>query len=88
MKVAVKVEEVEREGLLALLTQRVLIFGLNYIYEGKLVGVNETCLKLEDAYIVYETGAFTAKTYTDKQKLPTDFWYVQLSAIESFGIGK
>ena len=88
MKMAVKVQEVEGEGLLALLNQRVLLFCLNYIYEGKLVGVNETCVKLEDASVVYDTGAFTTKTYTDAQKLPAKEWYVQNSAIESFGPGK
>ena len=57
-----------------------------YIYTGKLVGVNSTCVKLEDAMIVYETGEFTSKTWKVAQSLSTDCWYVQVQAIESFGV--
>ena len=85
MKVVVK--EVSGEGLEALLGQRVTLFCGVYIYTGKLVGVNATCVKLEDAGIVYETGAFTDKSWKDCQKLPND-WYVSTAAIESFGILK
>lgn len=77
-------KEVEREGLMALIGERVTIFCNVYIYTGKLVGVNDTCVKLEDASIVYETGAFTDKGFKDAQKLPYD-WYIQLSSVESFG---
>src|SRR5208282_5297819 len=56
MKQIVTVTEVEGEGLEALLGQNVLLFCLNYIYTGKLVGVNSTFVKLEGAKIVYETG--------------------------------
>jgi len=88
MKKLVSVTEVEGEGLEALLGEQVLLFGLNYIYAGKLSGVNNTFVQLEDAKIVYETGSFTSKGYTDAQSLPGKVWYVQLSAIESFGLGK
>lgn len=81
------VEEVEGEGLLSLLGQRVTLFCSAYIYTGKLVGVNETCVKLTHASIVYETGELGDKTWKDAQKLPQD-WYVQLTAVESFGILK
>ncbi|CAN5950553.1 unnamed protein product [Sphagnum jensenii] len=54
----------------SLLGQPVLLFCLNYIYAGKLVGVNDTFVKLEDAKIVYETGAFTNPTYKNAQLLP------------------
>ena len=53
------VTEVENEGLEALIGQVVTLFCGVYIYSGKLVGVNDTCVKLEDAGIVYETGPFT-----------------------------
>lgn len=66
----------------------VIVFCLNYFYAGKLAGVNDTCIKLEDAKLVYETGSFDAKDYKDAQSLIGDAWYVQLSAIESFGKGK
>lgn len=87
MGVTVKVQEVQGEGLLALLNQRVTIFCSAYIYTGELIGVNDTCLKLKDASIVYETGEFSSKNWKDAQKLPND-WYIQLSSIESFGILK
>ncbi len=43
--------------------------------------------KLTDASIVYETGVLTDKNWKDAQKLPND-WYVQQTAIESFGVLK
>jgi hypothetical protein len=83
MKKIVTVTEVEGEGLVALLGKRVMLFCLNYIYAGTLSGVNQTCVQLEDAAIVYETGAFDKKTFTDAQKLPFPL-YIQTGAIESF----
>lgn len=88
MKKLIEVTEVEGEGLEALLGQNVLLFCLNYIYTGKLVGVNSTFVKLDGAKIVYETGAFSDKNYKDAQSLPASEWYVQTSAIESYGLGK
>jgi hypothetical protein len=87
MKVLHEIKEVENEGLLALIGQRVTLFCAVYIYTGKLVGVNESCVKLEDASIVYETGAFTTKDWKDAQKLPNE-WYVSTKLIESFGVLK
>lgn len=78
------VTEVENEGLEALMGKRVTLFCGIYIYTGKLVGVNTQCVKLEDAGIVYETGAFTAEEWKDCQSLPND-WYVAIQSIESFG---
>jgi hypothetical protein len=83
-----KLIEDENEGLLALIGETVTLFCLNYIYAGKLVGVNQTCVKLENAHIVYETGAFNDKKFKDAQKLPQSELYVQVGAIESFGILK
>jgi hypothetical protein len=85
MEKIVEITEVIEEGLDALFGQNVLLFCLNYIYTGRLVGVNETCVLLEDPSIVY---AFSSKQYTDIQRLHCDKWYVQRSAIESFGAGK
>jgi len=87
MKKLVSVTEVEGEGLMSLLGQRVTLFCLNYIYTGKLAGVNETCVLLEEAAIVYETGAFTDFKWKDAQGLPSSL-YVMLGAIESFTILK
>ena len=80
----VLVNEVENEGLFALMGKRVTLFCGVYIYTGKLVGVNDTCVKLEDAGIVYETGSFNEKNWKDCQKLP-NAWYVTTQSIESFG---
>ena len=82
------VEEVEGEGLVSLMGERVTLFGLNYIYTGKLVGVNDSFVKLEDPAIVYETGEYTEKKWKDVQELPTKVWYVMTRCVESFGICK
>jgi hypothetical protein len=79
------IEEVKEEGLLKLLGHRVTLFCLNYIYTGTLTGVNETCVLLSNAAIVYETGGLMDAKWKEAQSLPND-WYVQLSAIESFGV--
>ena len=83
----VLVENVEGEGLEGLLGQTVTLFCMNYIYTGKLVGVNHSCVKLDGAKIVYETGELNTTTWKDAQALP-GVWYVQTGAIESFGILK
>ena len=81
------VQEVEGEGLVKLLGERVTLFCAVYIYTGTLAGVNDDCVLLEDAAMVYETGSFTDKAWRDAQKLP-GAWYVQIAAIESFGVLK
>ena len=82
-----QVIEVETEGLIALLGKTITVFCANYIYTGKLVGVNDTCIKLSFPKIVYETGAFSDKQWKDAQELPNDL-YVQCGMIESFTILK
>jgi len=88
MKQLREVVEVSGEGLESLLGSKVTLFCANYIYTGKLVGVNTTCIKLEDPAIVYSTGAFTDKAYADVQPLGVKIFYIQTSAIESFGVLK
>ncbi len=88
MKKIVTVTEVAGEGLEAFLGQKVMVFCLNYIYAGTLSGINTSCVQLEEAHIVYETGSFHEKGFKDAQRLPGDAWYVQISAIESFGVAK
>ena len=82
MKVLV---ESSSEGLEGLVGKEVTLFCVNYIYAGKLIGVNATCVKLENPKIVYETGDFNEKNWKDAQALPNKYFYVQLSAVESFG---
>ena len=82
-----KLIEVNDEGLEGLLGETVTFLCMNYFYTGKLTGVNDTCVKLEDASIVYETGPWTDKSWKDAQKLPGDV-YVQCASIEAFGVFK
>jgi hypothetical protein len=81
------VKEVEGEGLESLLGQNVTLFCGVYIYAGKLIGVNDSCVKLSNAKIVYETGPLNDKSWKDAQDLPND-WYVERHALESFGVMK
>jgi len=81
------VEEISGKGLEKLLGETVTLFCLNYIYSGKLMGVNESCVLLNPASIVYETGDFKTATWKDAQSLPGP-WYVQRECIESFGVLK
>ena len=81
------VEEVPGGGLDSLLGERVTLFCANYIYTGKLVGVNENFVKLQDAAIVYETGPLNDKQWRDAQPLPGP-WYIVTTAIESYGVLK
>lgn len=82
-----KVVEIECEGLVTLLAKTITLFCANYIYTGKLEGVNDTCVKLSAAGIVYETGDFNDKKWKDVQYLPNDI-YIQLGMVESFMILK
>ena len=88
MKKLVNVQEVEGEGLVSLLGENVILFCMNYIYHGELIGVNDTCILLKDPSIIYETGKFLDNTYKDKQSLGVDEHYIQIGSIESFGKGK
>ena len=81
----VLVEEKQGEGLESLMGKEITLFCINYIYAGKLVGVNSTCVKLENPKIVYETGSFEEKSWKDAQELPNQFFYVATQAVESFG---
>ena len=87
MKKLVSVTEVSGEGLEALMGERVTLFCTRYIYTGKLAGVNETCVLIEEASIVFETGSLKDKKWTVAEELPGP-WYVQTQSIESFGLLK
>jgi hypothetical protein len=82
-----QVIEVESEGMVSLLGKTVTLFCANYIYTGRLDGVNDKCVKLSSPKIVYETGDFSEKEWKDAQELPNDL-YVQCGMIESFTILK
>lgn len=82
------IEVTEGVGLEGLLGENVLLICRAYFYVGKLTGVNDTFVELTDPSIVYETGAWSDKTYRDAQKLHASKFYIQRSAIESFGVSK
>lgn len=76
------------EGMLGLIGQNVTLFCMNYIYTGTLVSFDGYQAKLENAKIVYETGAFDDPEWRDAQPIPNGVWYVRVSAIESYGVMK
>ena len=80
----VEVIEVDNEGFISLLGKQVEIRCNVYIYAGTLVGVNQSCVKLDKMAIVYETGNFGDTKYKDAQ-LVGDGQYIQMGLIESFG---
>lgn len=59
----------------------------NYFYAGKLTGVNEKDVLIEDASIVYETGPWDSPEYKDVQALGRNL-YVRIDSIESYCRGK
>jgi hypothetical protein len=85
MKMIVKEEA--NEGFMSLIGQRITCFCAVYIYTGDLVGVNDTCIKLDNASIVYETGDFSDRKWKDAQALPHSV-YLQVGMIESFMVLK
>lgn len=84
MKKLVNVQEVEGAGLVSLLGENVQLICGNYIYAGKLTGVNDICVELENAGIVYETGDWNSKTWKNFQALQSPY-FVMIRNIESFG---
>lgn len=83
-----RTEIVEEDAyLMSLMGQRVTFWCMNYIWTGKLIGVNNVNVLLEDAHLVFETGAFNTKDWKDAQKLPGEM-AIQLSAVEAFGVVK
>jgi hypothetical protein len=80
------VNEVETEGLESLVGKQVVLWCGVYIYTGKLVGVNGTCVKLDKAKVVYETGPHgDAKFKVAQEATNGTPWYITTQAIESFG---
>ena len=78
------IQEVENEGLLALIGKHVALWCDCYIYAGVLVGVNDDDVLLKDAKVVYETGPLNQAGFKDAQALPSQ-WYVRTAKIESYG---
>ena len=83
MKKLVKVEEVEGEGLVGMMGERVFLMCATYFYSGVLVGVNDSFVKLDDCHIVYSTGEWSAKQWANAQRIGNGH-YIMLGAVESF----
>ena len=79
-----KIIELDNEGYEKLLGEQVLVFCMNYIYTGKLSGVNSDKILLDNPHIVYETGSFTDKAFKDAQKL-ADELFINIGSIEAIG---
>ncbi len=79
--------EVTGEGFEAFLGEQVILFCANYFYAGKLVGVNETFVKLEEGKIVYETGPFTDGVWKNAEVVGGPV-YVRIAMIEGWAKGK
>jgi hypothetical protein len=82
------VEEITGEGLEKLLGEIVTLYCCRYIYCGKLVGVSETDVLLENPGIVYETGPHDEKDWKNFEPLPNNEWFVKIASIESYGVFK
>lgn len=76
------------EGIESLLGETVTLLCTRYIYTGTLVGVNDHFCILQDPYIVYETGAWDKKDWSDAQKLPNKEHHIMLQSVESYGVMK
>lgn len=57
---------------------------MSYFYAGTLTGINDSCVLLEDARFVLETGSFEQSGLVNAEKIPGGKCYVQKSAIECF----
>lgn len=79
----VEVIEVENEGAISLLGEYVEIRCGNYHYAGKLVGVNDLCVELEEAHTIFSSGAYTTKKYDDVQPHVESKLLVYFNFIES-----
>ena len=80
----VQVIEVPGEGLIGLLGKTVMIETPNFNYTGILSGVNKDDILLDEPSTVFDTGAYTAKTWADSQRLPTKQLGIRLSNVISY----
>lgn len=83
MEKLVNIQYIEGPGLKSLLGEYVQFWCMNYIYAGKLVGVNKHNVILEEAVVVYETGKLGGKFQT-AESVGTKELFICTSAIESY----
>lgn len=75
---------VPNEGFVSLIGKTVFVETLNFNYTGTLEGVNDTQILLTSPKLVFDTGDFKNKDWTDAQALPTKALYIRLSAVQSY----
>ena len=83
-----RIVEADDGGFDAALGETVVLLCGIYIYSGKLAGVNDDHVELDEAVLVYETGTWQEAGWTDAQPLPTGKWRVMRQAIESWGLAQ
>ena len=79
----VEVIEVEGEGAIGLLGHYVEVRCGNYHYAGKLTGVNDMCIQLEEAHTIFSSGAYTTEKYDDAQPHVESSLLIYFNFIES-----
>ena len=67
--------------------KNVLLICGGFFYAGKLVGVNDDHVELDNAVKVFETGPLDSGPWEDAQALPGR-WRVMKASIESWGEAK
>lgn len=65
---AAEVIEVPNDGAVSLLGQYIEVRCGNYHYAGKLTGVNDKCIELEEAHTIFNSGPYSTEKYEDAQK--------------------
>lgn len=87
MKRVINTTETEVDGLDKLLGEYVELYCLNYIYCGRLIGVNEFDVCLAECQIVYETGKLDDHSgYKFAESFSQDERFIQKAHIESYGL--
>lgn len=84
MKKVIQVTEVEGEGLESFLNKRIFVVCRSYFYAGTLTGINDTCILLEDARFVLQSGSFEGSKFDEAEKVKGGKIYVATNAIEAF----
>lgn len=80
------IETTEADGMEKLLGEYVQVWCVNYIYAGRLVGVNKEDCVLADPQIVYETGRLTDKQFKMAEPCGVSELFIRTAAIESYAL--
>ncbi len=70
------VETLNKEGLEGLLGLTITLFCMNYIYTGKLVGINNNCIKLENPKGITSSGLSTGPIFQEIAKYIIDYFQI------------